>query len=84
MMTYREMAAGIIRIAGEELTQRAEELVPNTEHISDITISIKIPSLTDDKACIPSIQISTSVYPRHIAEEKIINLLYEGMNRSIN
>lgn len=83
-MTYREMAAGIIRIAGEELTQRAEELVPNTEHISDITISIKIPSLTDDKTFIPSIQISTSVYPRHIAEEKIINLLHEGMNRSIN
>lgn len=77
-MTYRERAIEIIKIAGQELIERAEELIPNTEGIKDLDIWIRIPSETDDPYLIPEIQINTELYPRRkTLEEKIFKLRKE-------
>lgn len=76
-MDYREMAIKVMKIAGEELISRAEDLIPNTKRIKDIDIWIRIPSLSDDALCIPEIQVSTNVYPESAGMEKIAKLLQE-------
>lgn len=63
-MTYRDMAISACKIAGEELIQRAEELIANAEGIKDIDIWIRIPSLSDDPCCVPELQVTTNVYPK--------------------
>ena len=73
-MTYREMAVAVCKIAGEELVERAEELIPNAENVKDIDIWIRIPSLTDDTFAVPEIEVSTNVYPKHKSIEKIAKL----------
>lgn len=77
-MTYRDMAVSVCKIAGEELSSRAEELIPNAECVKDIDIWIHIPSLTDDPYCIPEIQVNTTVYPNRVAAEKIIKLVHDN------
>lgn len=76
-MTYKEMAVEVAKIAGQELVDRAEELIPNTEGVKDIDIWIRIPSLSDDSFNIPEIQVSTNVYPKRTAVEKIVKLISE-------
>lgn len=76
-MTYREMAVAVCKIAGEELIERAEELIPDTEGVKDIDIWIRIPSLSDDAFCVPEIQVDTNVYPKRAAIEKIAKLVSE-------
>lgn len=76
-MTYREMAVAVCKIAGEELIERAEELIPNTDGVKDIDILIRIPSLSDNSFCVPEIQVDTNVYPKHAAIEKIAKLVSE-------
>lgn len=63
-MTFREQVIEITKIAGQELIERAEELIPDTEGIKDIDIWISIPSQTDDPYLVPEIQINTELYPR--------------------
>lgn len=76
-MTYREMAVKVAKIAGQEIVDRAEELIPNTEGVKDIDIWIRIPTLSDDTLNIPEIQVSTNVYPQRIVLEKIVKLMTE-------
>lgn len=76
-MTYREMAVKVAQIAGQELMDRAEELIPDTEGVKGIDIWIRIPSLSFDQLDIPEIQVSTNVYPKRIAVDKIIELISE-------
>lgn len=76
-MTYREMAVEVTKIAGQELMDRAEELIPNTEGVKDIDIWIRIPSMSDNEFNIPEIQVNTNVYPKHVAVEKIVKLISE-------
>lgn len=37
-MTYREMAIETLKLIGQELIDRAEELIPNTEGIKSIDV----------------------------------------------
>ena len=74
-MTYREMAVAVCKIAGEELIERAEELIPNTDGVKDIDIWIRIPSISDNSFCVPEIQVNTNVYPKRAAIEKIAKLV---------
>ena len=76
-MTYREMAVKVAQIAGQELMDRAEELIPDTEGVKDIDIWIRIPSLSCDSLDIPEIQVNTNVYPKRTAVEKIVKLMSE-------
>ena len=75
MMNYREMAVAVCKIAGQDLIDRADDLIPNVEGVKDINIWIRIPSLTDDPLCVPEIEVSTNVYPRKAIVSKIANLL---------
>ena len=85
-MTYRDMAISACKIAGEELIQRAEELIANTEGIKDIDIWIRIPSLSDDQCCVPELQVTTNVYPKlvsiHKLTEEAIKMANEASNAS--
>lgn len=78
-MTYREMAVEITKIAGQELIDRADELIPDTEGVTEINVLIRIPSLSDDVFNIPEIQVSANVYPKQTAIEKIIKLVRGGV-----
>lgn len=75
MNDYRTMAVEVVKIAGKELIDRAEELIPNTEGVKKIDIWISIPTLSGDAFDIPEIQVSTDVYPKRIAVDKIIRLI---------
>lgn len=75
-MTYREKAVAICKIAGEEMIERAEELIPNTEGVTQIDIRIWIPSMTDDPYLIPEIRVESDVYPRRLAMEKIAKVIH--------
>lgn len=75
MKDYRTMAVEVVKIAGKELIDRAEELIPNTEGVKKIDIWISIPTLSGDTFDIPEIQVSTDVYPKRISVDKIISLI---------
>ena len=71
-----ERVAQFIEEIGEELIQRAEELIADTEGIKDIDIWVNIPSLSDDPCCVPTIQVTTNVYPKRV---NIYKLTEEAM-----
>lgn len=85
-MTYRDLAVSACKMAGEELIQRAEELILNTEGIKDVDIWIKIPSLSDDPCCVPEFNITTNVYPKRVniykLTEEAMKLADEAYNAS--
>lgn len=74
-MTYREMTVETVKLAGQELIDRAEELIPNTTMVKNTDIWIRIPSFTDDQHNVPEIEVRTDVYPSRVALEKYVNLL---------
>ena len=74
-MSYRDMAVAVAKIAGQELIDRADELIPKTDGVKNVNICIRIPSLSDDAFDIPEIQVDTEVYPKKIAVDKIIQLI---------
>lgn len=73
-MKYREMAIEMLKLMGQELIDRAEELIPNTEGIKDIDVWVSIPTMSDSELCIPEIRVNTSAYPKHMALEKFMEL----------
>ena len=79
-MKYREMALEMLKLMGQELIDRAEELIPNTEGIKDIDVWISIPTMSDSELCIPEIRVNTIAYPKRMALEKFmeLNKLYGG------
>lgn len=79
-MTYREKAVAITRIAGQELVERAEELIPNTTGVKDIDIWIRIPSNNLDEFDVPEIQVHTNVYPKRENLQKIFDIMSEREN----
>lgn len=73
-MTYRKMAIEMLKLMGQELIDRAEELIPNTEGIKDIDVWISIPTMSDSELCIPEIRVNTNAYPKRMALEKFMEL----------
>lgn len=76
-MTYREMAVKTVKLAGQELIDRAEDLIPNATNVKNIDIWIRIPSATSDTFDVPEIEVQTDVYPSRVALEKYVDLLHE-------
>jgi len=83
-MTYRELAIASCKIAGEDLIERAEELISDTEDIRDIDIHIHIPSLSDDPYCVPELEVCTNVYPKRsrieFISKKAMDFAFEGID----
>ena len=73
-MEYREMAIEMVKLMGQELIDRAEELIPNTEGIKVIDVWISIPTMSDSELCIPEIRVNTIAYPKRMALEKFMEL----------
>lgn len=76
-MTYREMTVETVKLAGQELIDRAEELIPNTTMVKGTDIWIHIPSFTDDEFNPPVIEVQTDVYPSRVTLGKYVDLLHE-------
>lgn len=66
-MKYREIAIEMLKLMGQELIDRAEELIPSTEGIKDIDVWISIPTMSDSEMYIPEIRVNTSAYPKRMA-----------------
>lgn len=73
-MKYREMAIEMLKLMGQELIDRAEELIPSTEGIKDIDVWISIPTMSDSEMYIPEIRVNTSAYPKRMALKKFMEL----------
>lgn len=76
-MTYREMAVKTVKSMGQELIDRAEELIPNAANVKNIDIWIRIPSLSTDTFDVPEMEVQTDVYPSRVTFEKYVDLLHE-------
>lgn len=73
-MTYREMAVEALKLAGEELINRADSLIPHAERIENVDIWIRIPSLTDNTLDVPTVEVTTDVAPTSFMLNKIISM----------
>ena len=73
-MKYREMAIEMLKLMGQELIDRAEELIPSTEGIKDIDVWISIPTMSDSEMYIPEIRVNMSAYPKRMALKKFMEL----------
>lgn len=73
-MEYREMAIEMLKVIGQELIDRAEELIPNAEGIRNIDVWVSIPTMSDSELCIPEIRVNMSAYPNRMALEKFMEL----------
>jgi hypothetical protein len=73
-MKYREIAIEMLKLMGQELIDRAEELIPSTEGIKDIDVWISIPTMSDSEMYIPEIRVNTSAYPKRMALKKFMEL----------
>ena len=62
-MTYRERAVEALKIFGAELSERAEELIPDAHRVKDVNIWIRIPSLSDNLNDVPEIEVSVNIFP---------------------
>lgn len=80
-MNYRKMAVEVVKIVGQEIIDRAEELVPHIESFNDIDIQVRIKSLSEVDFRIPEIQVNTdaNIYLKDEAVEKISNMILEEM-----
>ena len=72
-MTYREMAVEALKLAGQELINRADALVPNAERVSEINVWVRIPSLTDSSLDLPSIEVQADVAPTSFMLDKFLS-----------
>jgi hypothetical protein len=69
-MKYHEKAVEAIRLAGQELMNRAEEFVPNANRVINTEIVIRIPTDTG-KIEIPTLEVRTEVAPSQMMLEEI-------------
>ena len=69
-----EMAVKLLKMMGQDLIDRAEELIPDTEGVKDIDVWLRIPSLSRDQE-LPEIQISTNIRSKAYTSNKIMKLL---------
>ena len=73
-MTYREMAVEALKLAGEELINRADSLIPNAERVEQINVWVRIPSLSDNALEMPTIEVETDVAPTSFMLDKFLSL----------
>lgn len=73
-MTYRERAVATLKAFGEELINRAEELIPNAEKVKSINVWIKIPTLSDNMFDLPEMEVECEVYPSRVTLKKIMEI----------
>lgn len=62
-MTFRERAVETLKVMGQSLVDKADELIPHTRNVKEVSVWLRIPSLSDDPDSIPEIQVSTDIYP---------------------
>lgn len=74
-LSYREMAVEILKIAGQELIDRADEIIPYAEMATNIDVVMHIPTLTDDPDVVPTIKIVGDFFVHRVSQEKIIDLI---------
>ncbi len=74
-MTYREQVIETTKLVCQDIIDRIEELIPDTEGGILTEINIRIPTMTDTVDSIPTCEVHTEVYPKMLTVEKIIDIL---------
>lgn len=77
-MTYREMAVEALKLAGQELMERADSLIPNAQCVKAINVWVRIPSLSDNALDIPEVTVETDVLPTSFYLDKFLALKLNG------
>lgn len=76
-MTYREMAIEITKMVGQELIDRADEMIPEVDGIKNVNIWIRIPSKSDDILNVPEIEVSAELYPKVSTLRRSLEMMEE-------
>ena len=74
-MTYREQVIETTKLACQDIIDRIEELIPDTEGVISTEIHIRIPTMTDKADSLPTCEINTEAYPKMRTVKKIIDIL---------
>ena len=77
-MTYRKMMIEVIKIACQDVIEKVDDLVPDTEGLYNVDLTIHIPTMTDDANMIPTIEMNVEGYTTRLATEKILELIRNG------
>lgn len=75
MTDYRKKTIEIIKVACQDIIDRADELVPNIKRCINTDILIHIPTLTDDSMVIPTVTVTSGNFISRVAEDKIFDIL---------
>ena len=75
-MTYREKAKEIVVLACQDIIDRVDEIIPDTEGVTSTIVELRIPTMTDclDDS-IPEVTITTTAYPKREVAYKIVETI---------
>lgn len=73
-MTYKEMVVKTVRMACQDLSEQIEDLVPDSEGLFEVTVKLKIPTLSNRMEELPTFKVAINGYPKRTTVEKMIDL----------
>ena len=77
-MTYRERGVKMLKVMGQDIIDRAEELIPEAQGIKSVNVWLRIPTLSDDLDNVPEIEVCVDLYP----DRKKYSLFEKSLYRS--
>ena len=73
-MTYREMVIETIKLACQDLIDRAEILIPQCDSVCSTRVTLTIPTLSDNSNDLPGIKVEVDALPNRTTFEKMYDL----------
>lgn len=78
--SYRQQAIATIKMACQDVIDRIESIIPqDTQGAFEIYMSMKIPTMTENKFDIPSFTITMSSYPARETVQTYINQMKQKL-----
>lgn len=65
---FRKKLASRIKSAARDLINDADDIVGNTDYMTDLTITLSFPTATDDVYVVPTITISREHYSKEVID----------------
>lgn len=68
------MVVKTVQLACQDLSERIEEMIPDSEGMFSVNVKLSIPTLTDRMEDIPEFKVTINGYPKRTIVEKMIEL----------
>lgn len=69
---FRKRAVETVKLMGQELIDRADELIPRAQRVKEINIRLRIPTKTEVFVP-PEIQVDVDVYPSKVVFDHVLS-----------